>query len=176
MRLFYAPVKSLESFLKPLYQDLDGVSRFDDVERIGAIARRLTTPSRELELLILFHALPGWLDKLGNRSRTVLTCDVSESELHKTAASLKRLDHPVTDAERALASAIAIDNAGIYGLARELSRARREGRTIEEVAREVVTAPEWMSDEAREMFEERAAKRREMCRELLREVRTQNAE
>ena len=163
-------MKSLESFLKPLYQDLDGVSRFDDVARIGAIARRLAEPSRELELLILFHALPGWLDKVGNLSRTTLACDVTDAELRQTAASLKRLDNPVTPAERALASAIAIDNAGVYGLARELARARREGRSIEEVAREVIKPPEWMEEEARGMFEERAAKRSEMCREILREI------
>ena len=176
MTVFYAAVKSLESFLKPLYQDLDGVTRFDDVERIGTIARRLANPSRELELLILFHALPGWLDKVGNLSRTLLACDVTEAELRKTAASLKRLDDPVTDAERALASAIAIDNAGVAGLARELGRARREGRTIEEVAREDIQAPEWMRGEARKMFEERAARRGEVCREILKECRTQNAE
>ena len=122
MTLFYAAVKSLESFLKPLYQDLDGISRFDDVERIGAVARRLAAPTRELELLILFHALPGWLDKVGNLSRTLLACDVTEGELRQTAASLKRLDRPETDAERVVASAIAIDNAGVYGLARQLAR------------------------------------------------------
>lgn len=164
-------MQPLESFLKPLYQDLDGVSRLDDVERIGAIARRLTEPSRELDLLILFHPLHGWLDKVGNLSRTVLACDVTEAELRATAASLKRLDNPITEAERALASALAIDLAGIYGLARELARARREGRTIEEVAKETVKPPDWMNGEARRLFEERAAKRTEMCHELLRECR-----
>jgi hypothetical protein len=38
--------RRLLSFVRPLYQDLDGVSRLDDVERIGRIARAIYTPSR----------------------------------------------------------------------------------------------------------------------------------
>ena len=33
---------SLETFLRPFYQDLDGASRFDDVERIARIARNVS--------------------------------------------------------------------------------------------------------------------------------------
>ena len=63
----------LITFLRPLYQELDGASRLDTVERLGAIARRLAPPSPELELLIFFHPLGNWLDKVGNVSRAVLT-------------------------------------------------------------------------------------------------------
>ena len=35
----------LEEFLRPFYQDLDGASRFDEVERISKIARRLYKPA-----------------------------------------------------------------------------------------------------------------------------------
>ena len=92
----------LQSFLRPHYQDLDGASRSDDAERIGAIARRLTAPSRELELLILFHPLGSWLEKLGNLSRVLLAVGgVNENELRRTAASIRRLDAPESEAERA---------------------------------------------------------------------------
>src|SRR5438445_124850 len=73
-------IGSLETFLLPLYQDLDGVSRAEEVERIGQIARALAPPSRDLELLIHFHLLGRWLEKVGNLSRTILAVrDVSEN-------------------------------------------------------------------------------------------------
>ena len=155
----------LQTFLRTHYQDLDGASRADDAERIGAIARQLTTPSRELELLILFHPLGSWLEKLGNASRVLLAVpDVSESELRRTAMSIRRLDAPETDAERAVAAAILIDGAGVRGLAERLSRSRREGQTI----MDVVSAPppeipSWMSDEARQLLLERIRARAAFC-------------
>ena len=80
----------LESFLRPLYQDLDGASRFDEVVRIAAIARRLYDPDdRAFELLLLFRGLGRWLDKVGNLSRTVLSVGgLTEAELRRTAASM----------------------------------------------------------------------------------------
>src|SRR5207247_8699603 len=64
----------LEHFLRPLYQDLDGVSRFEDLERVARIARRLyPRDDRAFELLLLFHGLGRWLEKIGNLSRTTLT-------------------------------------------------------------------------------------------------------
>src|SRR5687768_9853228 len=67
----------LETFLRPYYQDLDGASRFDDVERIAKTARRLYSPpsaedERAFELLLLFHRLGPWLEKVGHLSRTLL--------------------------------------------------------------------------------------------------------
>src|SRR5882724_1933021 len=100
----------LESFLRPLYQDLDGASRFEEIERVATIARRLHVPSNEgdsrhFELLLLFHGLGRWLEKVGNLSRAVLTIGLSESELRQTAGSIRNLAAPSTDAERALAAA-----------------------------------------------------------------------
>jgi hypothetical protein len=161
----------LESFLRPQYQDLDGASRFDAVERIGAIARRLTTPSRELELLILFHALGPWLEKLGNASRVLLAIgDVNEQELRRTAASIRRLDAPQTDAERAVAAAMLIDAAGVRGLAERLSRSRREGQTILDVVNTpAAPPPAWMNGRARELLAARAAERERVCRAIVAE-------
>jgi hypothetical protein len=161
----------LEAFLRPHYQDLDGASRSDDAERIGAIARRLTEPSRELELLILFHPLGNWLEKLGNLSRVLLAVGgVSENELRRTAMSIRRLDAPESEAERAIASAILIDGAGARGLAERLSRSRREGQTIIDVVRnEPITPPEWMGKTAREWLAKRSAARAEFCRAILAE-------
>ncbi len=119
----------LEDFLRPLYQDVDGGSRYDEIERVARIARTLCESNRELELLLAFRGLGKWLDKVGNLSRTLLSVDgLTERELRATAASIRRLDAPVSDAERAVAAAILIDNAGVRGLAERVTRARREGQ------------------------------------------------
>ena len=166
----------LEAFLRPLYQDLDGTSRFEEVERIAKIARRLYTPgnkddARAFELLLLFHRLGKWLDKVGNLSRTVLTVrGISEGELRRTSASIARLDEPVTEAERAVAAAILIDGAGVRGLAERFTHARREGASVMDVLRNAlsdVAVPDWLPPHAEEWLHERREARREMCRKLL---------
>jgi hypothetical protein len=167
----------LIAFLQPLYQDLDGVSRFEEVERVAAIARRLYTPpsneTRAFELLLLFHGTGKWIDKIGNRSRAVLVTGLSDDELRSLAGSIRRLEEPVSDAERALASAIVIDSAGVRGFASRLSRARREGSSIMDVVREAladVIVPEWMTPQGRAWLAARYEARREVCARILREV------
>jgi hypothetical protein len=168
----------LESFLRPLYQDLDGASRFDDVERIAAIARRLYSPagdadSRAFDLLLLFHGLGRWLEKVGNLSRAVLTTGLSESELRATAASIRRIDDPSTDAERAVASALLIDGAGVRGFAERLSRSRREGSSVQDVVRNALAeavVPAWVPGSARAWLARRYEARREVCRRILAEL------
>lgn len=170
---------TLESFLKPLYQDLDGVSRFEEVERIAKIARRLYTPlaadeARAFELLLLFHRLGKWLDKVGNLSRVTLTVPgTTERELRRTALSIQRLDAPVTEAERAVAAALLIDSAGIRGLTEHFARARREGSSMMDILRNVlsdVTVPEWLPPRAEEWLHRRREARRDVCRRLLEEL------
>jgi hypothetical protein len=171
-------VTDLQSFLRPLYQDLDGGSRFDDVERIAAIARRLYTPAsdvdaRAFELLLLFHGLGRWLEKVGNLSRAVLTTGLSEAELRATAASIRRLDDPSTDAERAVAAALLIDGAGVRGFAERLSRSRREGNSVQDVVRNAlaeVIVPDWVPSNAREWLERRYEAQRLVCRRILEEI------
>jgi len=165
----------LESFLRPLYQDLDGASRFDDVERVGAIARRLYVPidDRSFELLLLFHGLGRWLEKVGNLSRAVLTTGLSETELRATASSIRRLDNPSTDAERAVAAALLIDGAGVRGFAERLSRSRREGSSVQDVVRNALAeavVPDWVPGSAREWLARRYEARREVCRRILAEL------
>lgn len=168
----------LEAFLRPLYQDLDGVSRADEVERIARIARRLYSPPPEeasaFELLLRFHLLGKWLEKVGNISRTVLAVEgVTEEELRRTAASIARLDAPVTDAERAVAAAVMIDHGGVRGLIEQFTRARREGSSVMDVLRAAlsdVAVPEWLPPGAREWLHERREARREVCRRLLDEL------
>jgi len=165
----------LQSFLRPLYQDLDGGSRFDDVERVAAIARRLYTPvdDRSFELLLLFHGLGNWLEKVGNLSRAVLTTGVSEPELRATAASIRRLDDPSTEAERAVAAALLIDSAGVRGFAERLSRSRREGSSVQDVVRNALAEtiiPAWVPSNARAWLARRYEARREACRRILDEL------
>ena len=171
----------LHSYVRPLYQDVDGISRFEAIERVAAIARRLYAPppdeARAFELLLIFHGLGNWLEKLGNLSRTALAVEgVTERELRRAAASIQRLGAPESDAERALAAAILVDNAGVRGLAEELSRARREGRTVADVVRAALAEderPEWLGAEARAMLDRRRARRREFCGAILEELTTE---
>ena len=164
----------LIGFLRPLYQDLDGVSRLDAALRVGAIAQRLAPPSRELELLILFHPLGNWLGKVGNLSRVTLNVgDVTESELRRTAASIKRLDAPATSAERAVASAFLLDGAGVRGFAERLSRARREGSSIAEVCQDALREeppPEWLDARAAAWLQRRKEARARMAAAVLAET------
>jgi hypothetical protein len=167
----------LETFLRPFYQDLDGASRFDDVERISRIAHKLHVPegdARAFELLLLFHRLGPWLEKVGNLSRTLLGVPgLAEAELRQTAAAIRRLGAPVTPAERAIAAAVLIDSAGVRGLTELFGRARREGNSLMDVLRAAlsdVTVPEWLSPQAEEWLHERREARREVCRKLLEEL------
>jgi hypothetical protein len=168
----------LETFLQPYYQDLDGVSRFDDVERIARIARRLYTPppdaERPFELLLLFHRLGTWLEKVGHLSRTLLGVPgLTDTELRLTAAAIRRLDAPVSEAERAVAAAVLIDGAGVRGLTELFARARREGNSLMDVLRTSlsdVDVPEWLPPAAVEWLHARREARRDVCRKLLEEL------
>lgn len=172
----------LELFLRPLYQDVDGVSRVDEVERIAAIARRLYTPppeeARAFELLLRFHRLGRWLERVGNISRTVLAVgEVTEAELRRTAASIARLDEPVTDAERAVAAAVLIDRAGVRGLTELFTRARREGSSLMDVLRAAlsdVAVPEWLPGNAEGWLYARREMRRQTCRRILEELQLED--
>jgi len=168
--------KRLETFLLPLYQDLDGVSRFADVERVGRIARRLYASEGDdaFELLLLFHGLGKWLERVGNASRTVLAVGgIAEADLWRAAASIRRLDKPETPAERAVAGAILIDQAGVLGLALKFASARREGHSPLDVVREELASawtPEWMPEPGRPWLERRFEAKRRVCREVLEEL------
>lgn len=172
-------IQKLEAFLLPMYQDLDGSSRLDEVRRIRELAHQLYEPAspseaRGFELLLAFHLLGHWLEKVGNLSRTVLTvAEVDEAELRRTAASIRRLEEPSTDVERAVAAAVLVDGSGVRGLAERFAHARREGRTITEVAREALSeneTPEWLNDAARAELERRRELRDGFCRQLLEET------
>jgi len=163
----------LRAFVAPLYQELDGVSRLGEIERIAAIARGLHPGGdRAFELLLLLHGLGKWLEKLGNLSRMSLATGVAEKELRDALTSIRRLDDPHTEEERALAAAILIDGAGVRGLAERFSRARREGQSLMDVVRDVLAdswIPDWLPEEARELLEERHNARRATCRQILHE-------
>jgi hypothetical protein len=166
--------ETLIRFLRPLYQDLDGVSHFDEVERVARIARSLhSSDDPSFERLLLFHRLGRWLDKVGNLSRAALATGISEADLRRTSASIARLDAPANDAERALAAAILIDTAGPRGLAERFAHARREGRSVIDMANAAMNendVPEWMSEEARAMLAERRRKRDEFCEAVIGDV------
>lgn len=122
------------------------------------------------ERLILFHKLGRWLEKVGNLSRASLATGISEADLRRTAASIARLGDPQADAERAVAAAILIDAAGPRGLAERFAHARREGKSVIDVAKLAMSendVPDWMSEEARAMLAGRRKKRNEFCEAIL---------
>lgn len=165
----------IRAFLAPLYQDLDGVSRLEEIDRISSIARRLYDPpdARFFELLLLFHGLGKWLEKVGNRSRTSLATGIPDAELRALSASIRNLDDPQSEEERAVAAAVLIDSGGVRGLADRFARARREGQTMMDVVREVLAEswiPAWMPEPGRAWLERRHEARREVCRQLLAEA------
>jgi len=165
--------EQLLTILRPMYQDLDGISREADLERVARVARSLTHPTRELELLLLFYPVAKWMEKARNFSRVALAGGIGEHELGAIMASIRRLSLPRTHEERAVAAAILIDASGVRGLAQAFAHARREGRSLSDVAREAMsdnTIPEWMTDQAAEMLEERLRIRHQFCEALLREV------
>jgi hypothetical protein len=171
--------QQLETFLRPYYQDLDGASRFDDVERIARLARRLYSPTepsddRAFELLLLFHRLGPWLEKVGHLSRTLLGVPgLTDAELRQTASSIRGLASPRTGAEAAVAAAVLIDGAGVRGLTELFARARREGNSLMDVLRASlsdVDVPEWLPAGAEAWLHARREARREVCRTLLEEL------
>ena len=170
----------LQTFLMPLYQDVDGVSRFEEVERIARIARTLYQPStdeetRAMELLLLFQRLGNWLDRVGNVSRTVLAIGggLTEGELRRTAMSIRRLDVPESAIERAVAAAVLLDRAGLRGLAQRFASARREGQTVLDVIREALAEtwiPDWVPESGRAWLERRHETKRRYCAGILDEL------
>jgi hypothetical protein len=172
----------LETFVRPLYQELDGVSRFEEVERIAGVARSLHRPPdpRAFELLLLFQGLGKWLPRVGNISRVVLAIpSIREAELQQTAASLRRLESPESDDERALAAAMLIDRAGVHGLAQRFAHARREGHSVIDVVREALAGawiPDWVPASARPLLEDRFEARRRVCGEILDELSATSGE
>lgn len=169
----------LLTFLRPLYQDLDGISRLDDIERVTRLARRIYEPATPIdagafELLLAFHGLGKWLDRVGNISRTVLVTGViTEEQLRRTASSIRRLETPVTLYERAVAGARLIDSSGVRGLAQRFGTARREGQSLLDVVREAVAdgwIPEWMPPAGVGLLEKRLEARRRFCSEILEEL------
>jgi superfamily I DNA/RNA helicase len=172
---------ALERFIKPLYQDLDGVSRLDEVDRISAIARRLHQPpspadARRFELLLLTQRLGSWLKRVGNLSRIVLGSAgrVSEQEMRDVASLLQTLDRPSDAGAIALAAAIRIDEAGVRGLATRIAQARREGSSPADVARTEIAEDlpdlEWMPEAAQTWLKQRLERRRAVCRSILEEM------
>lgn len=171
--------RRLETFLRPFYMDLDGASRFEEVERIAKIARKLYAPAsdqdeRAFELLLLFHRLGKWLEKVGNLSRTTLgVSGLTENELRQTAMAIRRLDAPATEAERAVAAAVLLDAAGVRGLTELFARARREGNSLMDVLRASLSdvhVPEWLPPRAVDWLHARREARRVVCRTLLEEL------
>lgn len=169
---------SLIAFVKPLYLDLDGVSHFDEVDRVSTIARRLYQPStpaeeRTFELLLLFHGLGKWLARMGNRSRTILASNgnLSDNDIRSLIDSINRIEAPESDAERALATALMIESAGARGLAIRLAKARREGLATGDVARAELaesSLPRFpLEDRAVAWLELRQARRLRIAREIL---------
>ena len=168
----------LEQFLTPFYQDLDGASRLGEVRRIARTADRIAAAGAEgteLDLILYFHALGPWLERVGNQSRALLALggSVSELDLRRAAQSIRRLDAPVTAVEGIVATARVIDGAGLRGVAERIAKSRREGMTIGEIAAagaEPARREAWMPAAALPILHACDGVRIPFCRALLVEL------
>jgi hypothetical protein len=175
----------LVSLVEPLYDNPEAGTAFDEVERIEVLARRLREPAPEeselFELMVLFHRLGRWVahpgnsEIIGRASGGLLT----EGMIDRLAESLRRLDRPETDLEKLVASAVAIEAAGVRGFLNRAANAYRSGRTVEEVAIEEVgslgEAPGWMSQDAATMLAARKTRARAAAQALLEELHLSDA-
>jgi hypothetical protein len=165
----------------PLYDNPEAGTAFDEVERIEILARRLREPSPEesqlFELMVLFHRLGRWVSHPGNSEIIARTSGglLAAATIDRLIESLRRLDAPETALERLVASAVAIEAAGVRGFMNRAANAYRSGRTAEEVAIEEIDSPsetpEWMSQDAAIMLSARRARARAAARALLEELR-----
>lgn len=171
----------LVHLIRPLHQDLDGLSHFEEIGRTSALARRFyrsttSAEDRHFELMLLFQRLGPWLLKVGNLSRTLLVsrAEVNEMDLRRVSQSLARLEAPQSEAEIALSTAMLIESCGARALVERFTRARREGLTARGVAEEILSAsaPDriWLVEEARTLIRQQFEKQQLFCRELIEEV------
>lgn len=175
----------LVSLIGPLYDNPEAGTAFDEVERIEILARRLREPAPEesqlFELMVLFHRLGRWIahpgnsEMIGRASGGLLTA----SMIDQLTESVRRLEAPETDLEKLVASAIAIEAAGIRGFLNRAANAYRNDRTVEEVAIEEIESPGaipgWMSPDAATMLSARRARARAAARALLEELQLSDA-
>lgn len=170
----------LVSLVGPLYDNPEAGTAFDEVERIEILARRLREPTPEesqlFELMVLFHRLGRWIAHSGNSEMIVRASGglLTAAMIHQLTGSLRRLDAPETDLEKLVASAVAIEAAGVRGFLNRAANAYRSGRTVEEVAIEEIEnlgeTPGWMSQDAATMLSARRARARAAARALLEEL------
>ncbi|HEY5610171.1 MAG TPA: hypothetical protein VIL97_03110 [Thermoanaerobaculia bacterium] len=99
---------------------------------------------------------------------------VHEKDLHSIARSLARIDAPETEEEIALASALAIDRAGVNAMIQRFIGARRHGSSALEIARAELDreepVPPWMPEDARELLRARRKRGLEVCRGMIEEA------
>jgi hypothetical protein len=170
----------LVSLVGPLYDNPEAGTAFDEVERIEILARRLREPTPEesqlFELMVLFHRLGRWIAHPGNSEMIGRVSGglLTGAMIDQLTESLRRLDAPETDMEKLVASAVAIEAAGVRGFLNRAANAYRTGRTVEEVAIEEIEspgeAPRWMSQDAATMLSARRARARAAARALLEEL------
>ncbi|MFN2441441.1 MAG: hypothetical protein ABR517_02035 [Thermoanaerobaculia bacterium] len=175
----------LVSLVEPLYDNPEAGTGFDEVERIEVLARRLYEPSAEesqlFELLILFHRLGRWMAHPGNAAIIGRASGglLAETMVEQLAKSLNRLEAPETNLERVVASAVAIEAAGVRGFFNRAANARRSGRTVEGVAVSEIESPgatpAWMSPEAATMLTARRGRARAAASALLEELELSDA-
>lgn len=126
--------EQIETWVRPLYVDLDGVDAFDAVGRRRALARRLlgqTAVDEEyLELLLLFHDTVKPLGSTAPGSRWWLflrNLGIEETVLRRLAKGLEAWrESPRRPEEEALHDAELLERVGIAACARRLWLAGRK--------------------------------------------------
>lgn len=124
----------IESYVRPLYVELDGVDTFESVSRRGDLTRSLVGESKidhdYLELLLLFHGTVkrlGSTDPGGRWWLFLRHLGLSESMLHGVSRGLTRWrDDPRGPEEEALHDAELLEEVGVAACARRVWWAGRK--------------------------------------------------
>ncbi len=126
--------RQIESWVRPLYIELDGVDAFDTVERRGGVVRDLLESSEVdneyLELLLLFHGTVKSLGSTDPRSRWWLFLrglGLADERILRLSQGLSRWrESPQGPEEEALHDAELLEEVGIVATAQRIWRAGRK--------------------------------------------------
>ncbi len=129
------PVRAqIESWVRPLYAELDGVDTFPVVERRAArVARLLDGEAVDevyLELLLLFHGTVKGLGSTDPRGRWWLFLrglGIADVRIHHLSQGLARWEEsPAGPEEEALHDAVLLEEVGVLAAASRIWRAGRK--------------------------------------------------
>ena len=173
------------SFVRPLDAGLDGVANFGQVEARLARLTRLGAERKGLDeellfLLGVFYGRAKWLGRMGHQSRTQIFLEglgLPVERLRIFFRSLARAEsEPVSEEEKLVSDADALEKLGAIGLLQGIVDAYRERLELAETADELVAEQErirFHTPEGKALARERIVFARSFAAELRCELEQQ---